>query len=97
MQATKNDDIAERYLMEITAYTLPGCSSCDVLKQLFARAEVSYTEVMVRKDITLENFSNEFPGVGLFPFVVIDGERIGGIVDVAKLFVEKGLVSSKRS
>ena len=31
-----------------------------------------------------------------FPFVVIDGEQIGGLVEVAKLFLEKNLVSVKK-
>ena len=83
--------------MEITAYTLPGCSSCDTLKELFERAAVEYKEVTLRKDISAENFQLMFPGVNSFPYVTIDGERIGGLVEVAKLFVQKGLVSSNRS
>jgi glutaredoxin len=83
--------------MDIIAYTLPGCSSCSTLKELFERASVEYKEVILRKDITAESFQLMFPGVMSFPYVTIDGERIGGLVDVAKLFVEKGLVSSNRS
>lgn len=83
--------------MDIIAYTLPGCSSCSTLKELFERASVEYKEVILRKDITAESFQLMFPGVMAFPYVTIDGERIGGLVDVAKLFVEKGLVSSNRS
>lgn len=82
--------------MIIEAYTLPGCSSCNHLKELFKRAEVDYKEIMVRKDITVEEFTSYFPGVTSFPFVVIDGEKIGSLVDTAKLFVAKGLVSSKK-
>jgi glutaredoxin len=83
--------------MEIIAYTLPGCSSCNVLKELFQRAEVEYTETTIHKDISLEKFTQDYPNVLGFPYVVIDGERIGGLVEVAKLFVGKGLVSSKKS
>lgn len=83
--------------MEITAYTLPGCNHCTHLKELFRRAETSYTEVMVKRDIPLEDFQQQYPGINHFPFVVINNERIGGLVDVVKLFVAKGLVSSSRN
>jgi glutaredoxin len=83
--------------MEITAYTMPGCSSCGILKELFERASVVYEEVVVKKDVTLENFQSMFPQIRGFPFVVIDGENVGGLVEVAKIFVQKGLVSSKKN
>jgi glutaredoxin len=83
--------------MEIVAYTLEGCSSCNHLRELFKRADVSYEEKKVRVDLTLEVFMEEFPGVQQFPFVVIDGEKIGGLLEVAKLFVKKGLVSSNKN
>jgi glutaredoxin 3 len=83
--------------MEITAYTSQGCSSCGIVKELFQRASVEYKEITIHKDISLVEFKQTFPEVGGFPFVVIDGEKIGGLLEVAKLFVEKGLVSSKKS
>lgn len=82
--------------MEIIAYTLPGCSHCKSLRELFRRANADYTEVVVKEDITLEEFANKLPGITRFPFVVIDGEQLGGLVETVKLFVEKGLVSSKK-
>lgn len=82
--------------MEITAYTLPGCSSCNILKQLFQRAKVEYKEVVVGTDIQTSTFQIDYPNVDRFPFVVIDGEKIGGLIETAKLFVDKGLVSSKK-
>ena len=82
--------------MEITAYTLPGCSSCKTLKKLFERAQVQYTEIMVKRDIDAEEFKKSHINVKAFPYVEIDGLPVGGIVDVAKLFVSKGLVSSSK-
>jgi len=83
--------------MEITAYTIPGCSSCGILKELFERASVTYEEVVVKKNISMVDFQSMFPQVRGFPFVVIDGENIGGLIEVAKIFVQKGLVSSKKN
>ena len=78
--------------MEIVAYTNTGCSYCTTLKQLIKRASVSYTEVAVNRDITHQEFITRFPTASGYPHVVIDGEEIGGLVETAKLFLEKGLV-----
>ena len=82
--------------MEIVAYTLVGCSHCNTLKELFRRAKTDYTEVMVKRDVTLEEFTNMYPRVTNFPFVVIDGIEIGDLVETVKLFVSKGLVTSSK-
>jgi len=81
--------------MEIVAYTLSSCSSCSTLKELFERASVTFKEVKLGEDITSEDFHLSFPeSNGGLPYVTIDGEKIGGLVEVAKLFVRKGLVRS---
>lgn len=82
--------------MEIQAYTLPGCSSCKHLKKLFDKASVTYTEIMVRRDMTIEEFKSHHPKVSNFPYVVIDGNSIGGLIETVQMFVDKGLVSSKK-
>jgi glutaredoxin 3 len=78
--------------MEIVAYTNPGCSHCTTIKKLFRRAEVEYTEVSIGRDISFQLFKEKFPSAGGYPYVVIDGKEIGGLVETAKLFLEKGLV-----
>jgi len=83
--------------MEIVAYTLPGCSHCKTLKELFKRAKTDYTEVVVKRDMSLDEFESLFPGVNMFPFVVVDGKQIGGLVDAVKLFVKEGLVTSSKN
>ena len=37
--------------MEIIVYTMTGCSSCNIIKELFQRADVNYTEYVLNKDI----------------------------------------------
>lgn len=80
--------------MEIVAYTNPGCSHCTTLKKLFHRAKVEYTEVAIGRDINFELFNAQFPTAKGYPHVVIDGAEVGGLVETAKLFLEKGLVES---
>jgi len=82
--------------MEIVAYTTPGCFYCDKLKELFQRAQVDSTIITVGTDITREEFKEKFPDVYGFPHVMIDGESVGGLVETAKLFLQKDLVSSKK-
>tara|TARA_B100000927_G_scaffold259519_1_gene228549 strand:+ start:257 stop:517 length:261 start_codon:yes stop_codon:yes gene_type:complete len=82
--------------MEIKAYTKVGCKFCGNLIDLFERAGVEYTKIVVGEK---ENqcpsavFQEKYPDVVGFPFVVIDGKQIGGLVETAKLFLEKNLVS----
>lgn len=82
--------------MNITVYTLDGCSQCTYVKELFQRANVEYKELKIRKDLSVVDFKELYPSVSGFPFVIIDEEPIGGLVETAKLFVEKGLVSSRK-
>ena len=83
--------------MEITAYTTQGCFYCDKLKELFSRAGVEYTTLMAGEDFTREEFIERFPHATGYPHVIIDGQPVGGLVETAKLFLEKGLVSSKKN
>ena len=83
--------------MEIIAYTTYGCFYCDKLKELFSRANVNATLVSVGSDIKKEEFLSKYPNVTGYPYVIIDGEPVGGLVETAKLFLEKGLVSSKKN
>ncbi len=82
--------------MEIKIYTTPGCFYCDQLKELLKRAELDYNQVVVGdgQEMTLEQFKSEYPDPKGFPYVIIDGEGVGGLIETAKLFVKEGLVSS---
>jgi glutaredoxin 3 len=84
-------------MMEITAFTTSGCLYCDKLKELFSRANVEYQLISVGQDLTREEFLHKYPDVTGYPYVIIDGEPVGGLVETAKLFLEKGLVSSKKN
>jgi len=92
--------------MDIQVYTIQNCFYCSQVKELFRRANLSYREVLVVPDdetdlkefmINKGDFSGKYPQVGSFPYIIIDGESIGGIVDTAKLLVSKGLVGGKKT
>lgn len=81
--------------MDIYIYKTPGCSYCVKIDELMRRANLDYTSIVVGKDITREEFVQKYPQATGYPYTVIDGEPIGGLMQVIKLFVDKKLVSSK--
>lgn len=82
--------------MDITVFKIRGCGNCVKINELMERAQIEYDTIMVEDDITKDEFRTKFPDATGFPYVIIDGEPIGGLVETVKLFVEKGLVSSRK-
>ncbi len=81
-------------MMKIKIYTSPGCFYCTQLKELLRRADLDYEQQIIEGSILTEQFKIDFPDVRGFPHVIIDDESIGGLIETAKLLVQKGLVSS---
>ena len=79
--------------MEILIYTTSGCFYCDQAKKLCEKANVDYRTQEVGVDITREDFTKLYPHVNSSPYVIIDGNEIGNLVDLAKHFLKEGLVS----
>ena len=79
--------------MEILIYTTSGCFYCDQAKKLCERANVDYQTIEVGVDIPREDFTKLYPHVTGYPYVIIDGKEIGGLVETAKFFLKEGLVS----
>ncbi len=79
--------------MEILIYTTSGCFYCDQAKKLCERANVEYQTKEIGVDISKEDFTKLYPHVIGSPFIIIDGNEIGNLVDLAKHFLKEGLVS----
>ena len=83
--------------MDIKIYTSPTCHYCLRLKELFERANISeYQEVVCQEDEQHQKFREEYPNASSFPYVVIDGDEIGGLVETAKFLLDKNLVSTNK-
>ena len=80
--------------MEIIIYTTEGCFYCEKIKELCLRANVEYTSYLVGSDISQQDFLKKYPLAQGYPYVIVDGEVVGGLVETARLFLKKGLVSS---
>ena len=83
--------------MEILIYTTSGCFYCTQVKELMKRANLPYKMIEVSTMEDKQKFKVNNPKAVGFPYVIIDGEPIGGLVETARLLVQKGLVSGKKA
>ena len=86
--------------MDIKIYTNEGCIWCTRTKELMARASVEYTEVnwsklSIQEQVEVKQKYGD--QIRAFPVVLIDDEFVGGLVETAKIFLKKGLVTAPSS
>jgi glutaredoxin len=60
--------------MKTVVYSKENCPACTALKARLTKDGEAFTEVMVGKDITREEFLKEFPQVRMMPHVVFINE-----------------------
>ena len=78
--------------MDILILTTEGCTYCDHMKELCVRAGVEYKTNNTPQDELLK----KYPNCQGYPYVIIDGKEIGGLVEAAKFFLKEGLVSANK-
>jgi glutaredoxin len=82
--------------MTITVYSKPACQYCVKAKDLLERLGYEYTEKVVTKDISLEEFFKELgKTVRVIPQIVIDDEHIGSFNELTEYFADKGKINYK--
>jgi len=77
-------------------YSLPGCAYCTKGRKLLEMANLPFNEV---KDLTPGELLDKHPKAEGYPFFVVNDQEVEStydIVNLAKMLIEKGLVSSKR-
>ncbi len=81
--------------MHIKVYSSPGCKYCIQLKKLFDRAGITEYE----EKVCHENWEmlDDYPNAKSYPWVIIDGVEIGGLVETARHFLKIGLVTNDKS
>jgi len=62
------------------------------MKELCNRAKVEYRTNNTPQDELLRMY----PNCQGYPYVIIDGEEVGGLVEAAKFFLKEGLVSANK-
>ncbi|AGN33696.1 NrdC [Synechococcus phage S-IOM18] len=78
--------------MNFQVYTRPGCPYCTKVKQVLAGKGYSYTEKILNRDFTRENFYAKFGTGSTFPQVLLDSKRLGGCTDTVKYLAENKLI-----
>ena len=82
--------------MTVTVYSKPACQYCSKAKDLLERLGYEYTEKVVTKDISLEEFFKELgKTVRTIPQIVIDDKHIGGFNELTEYFTDKGKINYK--
>ena len=82
--------------MKIVVYSKPACQYCDKAKALLTRLGHNYTEKVVTKDISLEEFFKELgKTVRTIPQIVIDGKHIGSYNELTEYFADQGKINYK--
>lgn len=59
-------------------YTQPNCSYCVKAKALIEEKGHTYTEFVIGRDISKEDFKAAYPDVLTVPLVVLEGQTVGG-------------------
>ena len=82
--------------MTVTVYSKPNCQYCGKAKDLLERLGYEYTEKVVTKDISLEEFFKELgKTVRTIPQIVIDGKHIGSYNELTEYFADQGKINYK--
>jgi glutaredoxin len=63
---------------KVIIYTKNDCMYCVRAKNLFSEQGQTYQEMKIGEDLTREEFMGIFPDVKTVPFIIIDGEKVGG-------------------
>ena len=82
--------------MKVIVYSKPACQYCGKAKDLLERLGYEYTEKVVTKDISLEEFFKELgKPVRTVPQIVIGGKHIGSYNELTEFFADKGKINYK--
>lgn len=74
--------------MKIDVYTKTSCAACLFTKKYLNEQGMAFTELIVDKDITVDEVRTKFPQASTVPIIVIDENYIGGYTELSE-FLEK--------
>jgi len=62
--------------VRVVIYSKDNCPWCDRAKDLMNTKNEEYTEIKIGRDITREEFMEQFPYVRTVPYIIHDGVEI---------------------
>lgn len=70
----------------IVVYSKSNCPACNQAKNLLAIKGQSYNEINIDTPTMRETFMEQFPGVRSVPYILINGQAIGGYSELKEYF-----------
>ena len=77
--------------MQITIYTKSNCPNCVSAKQLLKSKGLEYYAINIETDAERELFFINHPMARQFPYILIDGQRVGGLAGLQAALKQVGL------
>tara|TARA_X000001316_G_C922403_1_gene37697 strand:- start:2648 stop:2872 length:225 start_codon:yes stop_codon:yes gene_type:complete len=71
--------------MKVIIYSKPNCPACTKAKALAERKGHEVEYLSFGKNFDAGVMLREFPNARTFPQIIVDGEKIGGYVELEKL------------
>lgn len=71
--------------MDIKIYVISNCADCAFVRRLLERKRLPFTEINIDSDEARSQFNEDYPGINLVPFVVVDGQPLARFAQVATL------------
>jgi glutaredoxin len=71
----------------VVLYTKENCYFCTLAKSVLVEQNISFKEMKLGEDYTLEYIKERFSSAKTFPVIVVDGFYIGGATEL-KMMIE---------
>jgi len=68
---------------EVTIYSKDQCPWCERAKSLLELHNVTYNEIKIGREITREEFLEQFPNTRTVPQIYVGETRVGGYDDLS--------------
>lgn len=73
-------------MSNVTVYTKDNCHYCVMAKKLLEEKGISYSEIVIGRDILREVFVAYYPNVKTVPLIFIDDQKVGSYEDLKEYF-----------
>lgn len=70
-------------MTEVTIYSKDQCPWCERAKSLLELHNVTYNEIKIGREITREEFLEQFPNTRTVPQIYVGETRVGGYDDLS--------------
>ena len=72
--------------MTVHMFSLKQCPFCDKAKRLLESKGVEYTASIIGVDLTREEFKEMYPDARTAPYIIMNGEVLGGYTELEKYY-----------